>query len=115
MLFSRRIPQMPTPEEALPGRAQAVAVSDQHVVTGAALKPPFQEGFEQGVFGMGCFWGAERIFWQLPGVYTTAVGYSDGYTHNPRNEEVCSSGTGHSEVVLVVYEPAKVTFEQLFA
>lgn len=115
MLFSRRIPQMPTPEEALPGRAQAVAVSDQHVVTGAALKPPFPEGFEQVVFGMGCFWGAERIFWQLPGVYTTAVGYSGGYTPNPSYEEVCSGGTGHSEVVLVVYDPSKVTFEHLLA
>lgn len=115
MLFSRRTPQMPTPEQALPGRAQAVSVSDQHAVKGTVLKPPFPQGFEQVVFGMGCFWGAERIFWRLPGVYTTAVGYSGGYTPNPSYEEVCSGGTGHSEVVLVVYDPAQVTFNQLLA
>jgi peptide-methionine (S)-S-oxide reductase len=113
MFFSERKSQMPTPEEALPGRPQAMPVTNRHAVKGTPLNPPFPEELEQVIVGMGCFWGAERAFWQLQGVYTTAVGYSGGYTPNPTYEEVCSGRTGHNEVVLVVYNPKQVVFEEL--
>jgi peptide-methionine (S)-S-oxide reductase len=101
------------PADALPGREQQTPVDDRHAVLGTPLKPPFPAGFEQAVFGMGCFWGAERIFWQAPGVYTTAVGYAGGFTPNPTYEEVCSGRTGHAEVVLVVFDPAKTSYQEM--
>ncbi len=104
---------VPTPEEALPGRTSEMRVPEKHYVNGNPLKAPFPEGMEQAVFGLGCFWGAERKFWQLDGVYTTAVGYAAGSTPNPTYKEVCSGMTGHNEVVLVVYDPKKVSYEQL--
>jgi len=104
---------VPTPEEALPGRASEMPVPEKHYVNGNPLKPPFPEGMEKVVFGLGCFWGAERKFWQLDGVYTTAVGYAAGSTPNPTYKEVCSGMTGHNEVVLVVYDPKKVSYQQL--
>ncbi|MGB6297797.1 MAG: peptide-methionine (S)-S-oxide reductase MsrA [Rivularia sp. (in: cyanobacteria)] len=104
---------IPTPQEALPGRKETMPVPEKHHVNGNPLKPPFPEGMEKAVFGMGCFWGAERKFWQLDGVYTTAVGYAAGSTPNPTYKEVCSGMTGHNEVVLVVYDPKKVSYEQL--
>lgn len=104
---------VPTPEEALPGRTSEMPVPEKHYVNGNPLKAPFPEGMEQAVFGLGCFWGAERKFWQLDGVYTTAVGYAAGSTPNPTYKEVCSGMTGHNEVVLVVYDPKKVSYEQL--
>ncbi len=106
--------QSPTnKEQALPGRAHRMPVADKHFVNGHALQPPLPEGLQKIIFGMGCFWGAERIFWQLSGVYTTAVGYAAGLTPNPTYEEVCTGQTGHNEVVLVVYDPQKITIEQL--
>ena len=113
MIFSTTKLLMPTREQALKGRADAMRVDNQHAVNGAPLNPPFPNGFEQIVFGLGCFWGAERKFWQQEGVYTTAVGYSAGYTLNPTYEEVCSGLTGHNEVVLVVFDPAKIALETL--
>ena len=104
---------MPSPEEALPGRDKAMAVTDKHYVNGHQLKPPFPEGMQQVVFGLGCFWGAERKFWEVDGVYTTAVGYAAGYTPNPSYQEVCTGKTGHNEVVLVVYDPTKISFDSL--
>ena len=104
---------MVTPEDALPGRDEALPVPDRHTVLGAPLKASWPPGFEQAVFGLGCFWGAERKFWQTPGVYTTAVGYAGGYTPNPSYEEVCSGRTGHAEVVLVVFDPAVVSYADL--
>ncbi|MEM9923103.1 MAG: peptide-methionine (S)-S-oxide reductase MsrA [Cyanobacteria bacterium P01_D01_bin.50] len=104
---------IPTPQEALPGRAQSMPVPEKHYLNGNPLKPPYPEGIEKAIFGMGCFWGAERKFWQLDGVYTTAVGYAAGSTPNPTYKEVCSGMTGHNEVVLVVYDPKKVSYEQL--
>jgi peptide-methionine (S)-S-oxide reductase len=101
------------PAEALPGREQQIAVPERHFVLGTPLKPPFPEGVRTAVFGMGCFWGAERIFWEADGVYTTAVGYAGGATPNPTYEEVCSARTGHAEVVLVAYDTAKTTYEQM--
>jgi peptide-methionine (S)-S-oxide reductase len=103
------------PSEALPGRDTAVRVPAQHFVTGAPLVGPFPEGIEIAVFGNGCFWGAERRFWQVPGVYTTAVGYAGGYTPNPSYEEVCTGRTGHAEVVVVAYDPAQVSYRDLLA
>ncbi|MEX2395289.1 MAG: peptide-methionine (S)-S-oxide reductase MsrA [Actinomycetota bacterium] len=106
--------KMVSQQDALPGRTdQAMPVPDRHDVLGTPLKPPFPDGLEQVQFGLGCFWGAERKFWQVPGVYTTAVGYSGGYTPNPSYEEVCSGRTGHAETVLVVYDPKQVPFEEL--
>lgn len=105
--------ELPQANQALPGRDAAVAVPDAHFVSGAPLKPPFPDGMAEVVFGLGCFWGAERIFWQTPGVFTTAVGYAAGVTPNPLYEEVCSGMTGHNEVVLVVYDPKQVSFEAL--
>ena len=99
--------------DALPGRATALPVTDRHFVNGHTLKPPFPEEMMQAVFGLGCFWGAERKFWQLSGVYTTAVGYAAGYTPNPTYREVCSGMTGHNEVTLVVYEPDTISYPEL--
>jgi peptide-methionine (S)-S-oxide reductase len=100
-------------DRALPGRAEEMRVADRHTVLGTPLRPPFPDGLERAVFGLGCFWGAERVFWQAPGVYTTAVGYAGGYTPNPTYEEVCSGSTGHTEAVLVVYDPKLVGYEDL--
>ena len=114
MVFVRRHKlTMPAPEETLTGRAEPMRVSDRHVVLDAPLRGPWPQGFEVAVFGMGCFWGAERLFWQLPGVYSTAAGYAGGTTPNPTYEEVCSGYTGHAEVVQVVYDPAKIDYEDL--
>ncbi len=99
--------------DALPGRQQEMPVADRHAVLGTPLKPPFPEGLEQAVVGMGCFWGAERVFWQAPGVYTTAVGYAGGFTPNPTYEEVCSGRTGHTEAVLVVFDPAVTSYSEI--
>ena len=99
--------------EALPGRQQRMPVPERHFVNGKRLEEPFPEGLEKAMFGLGCFWGAERCFWELPGVYTTAVGYAGGYTPNPSYEEVCSGRTGHTEAVLVVFDPAKVSYGDL--
>lgn len=105
---------MVKPEDALPGRPEALAdVPQVHFVNGNPIKPPFPEGMQQAVFAMGCFWGAERKFWQTDGVYSTAVGYAGGYTPNPTYKEVCSGGTGHTEVVLVAFDPAEISFESL--
>lgn len=105
--------EMITPERALPGRNDPMVVSNRHYVNGTPLQPPFPEGCKQAVFGLGCFWGAERKFWQQTGVYSTAAGYAGGYTPNPTYEEVCSGQTGHTEVVLAVYDPQRVSFNQL--
>ena len=105
--------RLPSAEEALPGRDAAMPLEQAHYVSGNPLRPPWPEGMQQAVFGMGCFWGAERKFWQLPGVYVTAVGYAGGLTPNPTYDEVCSGATGHNEVVLVVYDPAAVSYETL--
>ncbi len=105
--------KMPTAAEALPGRADPMPVPDRHFVNGRPLKPPFPEGFEIAAFGLGCFWGAERKFWQQPGVWTTAVGYQGGFTPNPTYKEVCSGRTGHAEVVLVVFDPKVASYETL--
>lgn len=113
MFAFRKNIEMPRPEEALPGRSIPMPVPEKHVVTGQVLQPPFPAGLETAMFGLGCFWGAERKFWQTPGVYTTAVGYAGGYTPNPTYEEVCTGRTGHNEVVLVVYDPSLITYEQL--
>lgn len=99
--------------QALPGRSTRMAIVDRHFVHGAPLRPPFPPGSEVAQFGMGCFWGAERLFWQIPGVFSTSVGYAGGYTPNPTYEEVCSGRTGHSEVVRVVFDPAQCSFVQL--
>lgn len=104
---------MPRPEEALPGRDVPMAVPDKHYVLGTPLRGPFPAGLQQAIFGLGCFWGAERKFWQHPGVYTTAVGYAAGYTPNPTYQEVCSGYTGHNEVVLVVFDPAQTGYDDL--
>ncbi len=112
-MFGRDKTEMTPPSAALPGRDEAVAVPEVHFVNGNPLVPPFPEGMDTAAFGMGCFWGAERRFWKMPGVYSTAAGYSGGYTPNPSYEEVCSGRTGHAEVVLVVYDPAEVSYEEL--
>ncbi len=113
LFFTKQKTEMPSPEDALPGRDTPIAIPDRHFVNGHPIAPPFPEGFQQAVFGMGCFWGAERVFWRLPGVWTTAVGYAGGYTPNPSYEEVCSGRTGHAEVVLVVFDPKLVSYEEL--
>ncbi len=104
---------MPSKEDALPGREQRIAVPSSHFVLGTPLEPPFPEGAERAIFGMGCFWGAERIFWEADGVYTTAVGYGGGFTPNPTYEEVCSGRTGHTEAVLVVHRPSDISYQEL--
>jgi peptide-methionine (S)-S-oxide reductase len=114
VIFSRHKLDMPAPEEALPGRPErAFPVPGRHFVLDTPLEPPFPEDTEQGIFGMGCFWGAEKEFWELPGVFTTAVGYAGGQTPNPTYEEVCSGRTGHNEVVLVVFRPAELSYQDL--
>jgi peptide-methionine (S)-S-oxide reductase len=105
--------KMVTAEEALPGRAERMPVPEHHEVLDTPLEPPFPVGLEQAVFGLGCFWGAERVFWQAPGVYTTAAGYAGGFTPNPTYQEVCSGQTGHAEVVLVVYDPEQTGYEEM--
>lgn len=112
-LFSSKKGAMPLPDEALPGRSTPMRVPETHFVNGHPLKPPYPAGMELALFGLGCFWGAERKFWQQPGVYVTAVGYAAGYTPNPTYQEVCSGMTGHNEVVQVVYDPQVVSYEQL--
>jgi len=113
MFLFRKKAEMPTAESALPGRAEPMTVPDRHFVNGNPLKGPFPAHLQQAVFGLGCFWGAERCFWQLDGVYTTAVGYAGGYTPNPSYEEVCSGMTGHTEAVLVVFDPEVVSYGEL--
>ena len=113
MLDFMKKPRMPSANEALPGRTEKMPVPEKHFVNGRPLTPPFPTGMEQAQFGLGCFWGAEKYFWQLPGVYVTAVGYAGGHTPNPTYKEVCSGMTGHNEVVLVVYDPKQVSYEQL--
>ena len=105
--------RLPTKEKALPGRTESMEVPERHYVNGARLEAPFPDGLQRAVFGIGCFWGAEKKFWQLPGVYSTAVGYAGGFTPNPTYREVCSGMTGHNEVVLVVFDPAKVSYDAL--
>jgi peptide-methionine (S)-S-oxide reductase len=111
--FKQKPMKIPTAAEALPGRPSPLPTASTHWVNGNALKPPFPAGMETAIFGLGCFWGAERKFWQLPGVYATAVGYAGGPTPNPTYQEVCSGMTGHNEVVLVVFDPKKVSYEAL--
>ncbi len=111
-LLDKKI-HLPSPETALPGRSEPLAVPERHFVNGNPLQSPFPQGMEQAMFGLGCFWGAERRFWQLPGVYVTAVGYAGGYTPNPTYEEVCSGMTGHAEVVWLVFDPAQISYESL--
>jgi peptide-methionine (S)-S-oxide reductase len=111
--FSRHKTEMIDAADALPGRDQAIPVPERHDVLGTPLTPPFPEGLETAVFGLGCFWGAERVFWQAPGVYSTAVGYAGGYTPNPTYNEVCGARTGHAEVVLVVFDPKQTSYEAL--
>src|SRR5687767_12661361 len=113
MSFFRKTADVIEPEKTLPGRDQAMKVPAAHFVNGNPIEPPFPAGLETAVFGLGCFWGAERIFWQTPGVYSTAVGYAGGITPNPTYEETCSGRTGHAEVVLVVYDPKAVSYEAL--
>ena len=106
-------PTLVTPDEALPGRDERMPIPARHEVLGTPLEPPFPEGLERAIVGMGCFWGAERVFWQPPGVYTTAVGYAGGFTRNPTYEEVCTGRTGHAEVVLAVFDPARTTYDEM--
>ena len=112
-MFHRKSTTMPPPADALPGRDEEMPVSNRHHALGTPIKPPFPEGLERSMFGMGCFWGAERIFWRLPGVYTTFVGYAAGFTPNPTYEEVCSGMTGQNEVAVVIYDPTQVSYQRL--
>jgi len=112
-MFGRKAQTLITAEQALPGRDEPLQVTDDHFVLHRPIKPPFPEGIETATFGMGCFWGAERAFWTLPGVYTTAVGYAGGFTPNPTYREVCTGMTGHAEVVLVAYDPNELPFAKL--
>jgi peptide-methionine (S)-S-oxide reductase len=111
--FSRVKQTMIRPEDALPGRDEPIPTSERHDVLGTPIKPPFPEGLEQVQLGLGCFWGAERVFWKLPGVYTTAVGYAGGFTPNPTYREVCTGKTGHTEAVLVVFDPKQISFDEI--
>lgn len=113
MLYSIQKMQMPSPEQAVPGRAQPIVIKNSHYVNGHPLQAPFPDNMQQIILGLGCFWGAERRFWRQDGVFTTAVGYSAGYTPNPTYEEVCSGLTGHNEVVLVVFDPAVISLEKI--
>jgi peptide-methionine (S)-S-oxide reductase len=113
MFLFRDKTEMVEPRDALSGRNEPMVVPDQHYVLGTPITPPFPDGFERAVFGLGCFWGAERVFWQAPGVYTTAVGYAGGYTPNATYEEVCSGKTGHAEVVLALYDPANTSYAEM--
>jgi peptide-methionine (S)-S-oxide reductase len=113
MSLFRRKTEMISAADALPGRATPLRVPDRHFVNGAPLQPPFPDGLADAYFALGCFWGAERLFWKLPGVYSTSVGYAGGYTPNPTYEEVCTGRTGHTEVVRVLFDPAKVRYEDL--
>src|SRR6186997_1741475 len=113
MFFTRHKTTLVEPGEALPGRDTPLPVPDRHDVLGTPLKPPFPEHMATAVVGMGCFWGAERVFWQAPGVYTTAAGYAGGHTPNPTYEETCSGRTGHTEAVLVVFDPAHISYEEI--
>jgi peptide-methionine (S)-S-oxide reductase len=113
VLFSRPKTTMISAADALPGRSERMPVPARHEVLGTPLSPPYPDGLEVAVFGLGCFWGAERLFWKLDGVYTTSVGYAGGHTPNPTYEEVCSARTGHTEAVQVVYDPAKISYRQL--
>ena len=112
-MFLRKSTTMPAPDDALPGRDREMPVTNQHHALGTPIRPPFPDGLERAMFGMGCFWGAEKIFWKIPGVYTTFVGYGAGFTPNPSYEEVCSGMTGHNEVAVVIYDPAKVSYQRL--
>ncbi len=113
-MFSKKAAQMPTPEQALPGRGQEMPLeSSQHYVNQHEMRAPWPQGYQQAMFGMGCFWGAERLFWQLPGVWVTAVGYSAGYTENASYQDVCSGLSGHNEVVLVVFDPTEIEYSKL--
>jgi peptide-methionine (S)-S-oxide reductase len=113
MALFRSKAEMPSEKDALPGRSAALAVPQTHFVNGRRIVAPFPAGISEAVFGLGCFWGAEKLFWQLPGVYSTAVGYAGGYTPNPTYEEVCSGRTGHAEVVRVMYDPKIISYEEL--
>jgi peptide-methionine (S)-S-oxide reductase len=113
MLFLRKKTALPSAEDALPGRDTPIVVPGRHLVLGTPLTPPFPEGFERVIVGMGCFWGAERLFWQAPGVYTTAVGYAGGFTPSPTYREVCSGATGHAEVVLAVFDPKQTSYDEM--
>ena len=113
MAAAQKKTTLPTPQEALPGRSEPMKVPETHFVNGHRMVPPFPAGTHEAVFGMGCFWGVERLFWQLPGVYSTAVGYAGGLTPNPTYQEVCTGLTGHTEVVRVIYDPDKVDYEDL--
>jgi peptide-methionine (S)-S-oxide reductase len=113
MFSFRKKLEMPAAQSALPGRAEPIPTAEKHFVSGRALKGPYPDGMERAVFGLGCFWGAEKAFWQIPGVWVTAVGYAAGLTPNPTYEEVCSGGTGHNEVVLVIFDPKQVSYEKL--
>jgi peptide-methionine (S)-S-oxide reductase len=113
MFSFRKKLEMPAARSALPGRADPIPTAEKHFISGRPLKGPYPDGMERAVFGLGCFWGAEKAFWQIPGVWVTAAGYAAGLTPNPTYEEVCSGGTGHNEVVLVVYDPKTVSYDQL--
>ena len=114
-MFLRKKTELPDTASALPGRSEALDAPDLHYVNGNRIQPPYPEGMDTAVFGMGCFWGAERLFWQLDGVYATSVGYAGGVTPNPTYEETCSGLTGHTEVVMVVFDPDKISYEELLA